>query len=256
MNAHPRSIASRRPFRCHVAPLGLLTGLVLVILGPTMARAATIDVTGPAGAEVSIDGAARGVLPLPRPLPVEPGRRILEVRKRGHVTHQEVVEVTSPDHAIQIDVDLISLNRWQAMGSSAVLAGLGQLYQSRPTMGWTMLALQVGAWGWLFYSEDQYKSARDDYLTELTAYEAETDRFDIVARRDATLAAFDDVESKNDLRTYATITVIAIGAWSVFDAWRQHDRYYEASESSLPIETAVSRDVDGTRVEVAWKWNF
>ena len=107
-------------------------------------------------------------------LVVEPGERLLQVRKRGFTTHEEIVDVASDDQQILIDVELLQLSQWQAMGSSAVLAGLGQLYQSRPVTGWSMMALQIGAWSWLFWAEDQYKSTRDDYLTALTAYETAT----------------------------------------------------------------------------------
>ena len=58
------------------------------------------------------------------------------------------------------------------------------------------------------------------------------------------------------MRSYATVAVIAIGAWSVYDAWRAHDRFFEGTTVESPVQTAVSRDVDGTRVEVGWRWNF
>ena len=229
---------------------------LLVVLGASGARAATLDLVGPAGAEVVIDGDVRGVLPLPRPLNVDPGEFVLQVRARGYVTHEEVVAVDSDEQAIVIDLDLMPLSRWQAMGSSAVLAGLGQLYQGRGTMGWTMMALQIGAWSWLFVADDQYKTARDDYLTALTEYEGATTVGRIEDLREEALTAFDDVESKNDLRTYATITVIAIGAWSVYDAWRAHGGFFEGDRVESPVQASVTRDADGPRWEVGYRWTF
>lgn len=257
MKHHPRSIAARRPRRrSHAFSVLLGVAASLAVLSITDADAATLDLVGPAGAEVFLDGDVRGVLPLPQPLVVDVGDRVLRVRRRGFVTHEEVVTVTSDEQAIVIDLEMIELSRWQAMGSSAALAGLGQLYQSRPKMGWTMMALQIGAWSWLFLAEDQYQSTRDDYLTALTEYETATTVADIESARTAATEAYDDLESKNDMRTYATITVIAIGAWSVYDAWRAHEGFHDGATTESPVRTAVSRDADGTHVKVGWRWTF
>jgi len=251
-----RPTASRRLTGRLGATRWLLLGFGFALFSATQARAATLDVIGPPGAEVSIDGSARGLLPLARPLVVDPGERFLEVRLGGHVTHREAVEVVSRDQSIRIEIELVALSRVQAMGSSAVLAGLGQLYQGRRVTGWSMMALQVGAWGWLFWADDQYKVARDDYLTAINAYERATDRDAVRAARQEAEALYGEIDDKNSMRSYATVAVIAIGAWSVFDAWRQHDRFYEPASVELPIQTAVTRGVDGTQVEVGWQWNF
>ena len=229
---------------------------LLVLATGADAHAARLDVRGPVGAEVLVDGEAVGTLPFDQWIRLETGEYDLEVRAPGYVVHQEVVKVTSPEDEIVLDLDLLPLSRWQAVGSSTVLAGLGQLYQRRPVTGWTMRALQITAWGALAATEAQYQSARDDYQEAVVAYEQAITAGQIRIAREDMEVAFDDVESKNDLRTYATVAVVAIGAWSVFDAWRAHSGFFAGPDVDAPAFSSVGPAGGMPAIRAGWKWTF
>ncbi len=242
---------SGSPFRT----AALLT-ILLITVSVVSADAARLDLRGPAGAEVLIDGEVRGELPLDEPIEIATGLRMLAVRAPGYAVHREPVQVDGPEDRITIDLDLVRLSRWQAMGSSSVLAGLGQLYQRRPVSGWTMMALQAGAWLSLAGAEAQYQDARDDYLEAVTAYEDAITSAEVRRARESMDETFDDVESKNDLRTYATVAIIAIGAYSVFDAWRAHGSFFAGPTVDSPAFSSASTPTRGLGVEMGWRWTF
>ncbi len=228
-----------------------------LLLFAVSAEAARLDLRGADGAEVLIDGELRGELPLDEPIEIATGLRMLTVRAPGYAVHREPVQVDGPEDSITIELDLVELSRWQAMGSSAVLAGLGQLYQRRPVTGWTMMALQIGAWLSLAGAEAQYQDARDDYLEAVTRYEDAITSAEVRRAREAMDSTFDDVESKNDLRTYATAAIIAIGAYSVFDAWRAHGNFFAGPTVDSPaFSSSASSPARGLGVEMGWRWTF
>jgi hypothetical protein len=52
-------------------------------------RLTFVEVVGPAAARVIVDGEPRGSLPLPRPLPLAPGRRVLQVASGGATLYDQ-----------------------------------------------------------------------------------------------------------------------------------------------------------------------
>src|SRR5262249_41965137 len=69
------------------------------------ARAGTVDVSAPAGAELLVDGALVGTAPLGAPLFVEPGKHFFDARLAGYRAHVEVRELApgaSADVAVRL----------------------------------------------------------------------------------------------------------------------------------------------------------
>jgi hypothetical protein len=59
------------------------------------AKLGFLEVTGPAGATISVDGARQGVLPLPRPIPVAPGRRAVRVQSDDSLLNDRTLDVAA-----------------------------------------------------------------------------------------------------------------------------------------------------------------
>jgi len=79
----------------------------------------SLEVRGPDGAEVVLDGVALGVLPAARPFRVEAGRRALEVRAPGHHSAGRVVEV-APGGTARETVTLVAIDTRAAAPAAPV----------------------------------------------------------------------------------------------------------------------------------------
>lgn len=212
----------------------------LVCLSATRSAAATLDVLGPVGAEVVVDGELQGTLPLPAPLELPHGQLlIVQVRQPGFVTHEEQVVLKTADTAQVMQVQLLPLSRRTAVISSALVAGTGQFYQGRFTAGWIQLTLQLGAWASVVYGELQFQDKRDEYLALDQEYREALAPTQIADAREARDAARDDLDSAKLWRNASIGAVVALAVWSAWDAWRGHDRFYAAVE---PAEASL----DGT----------
>jgi hypothetical protein len=254
-------MGARRARRTHLVHslCALLGACALLAFAATAAPAATLQVTGPAGTSVYVNGELVGVLPLPAPVEVEPGSLELLCRKPGHLVHREELTIDGPESEVSIRMALEELSRTRAVGSSVVLAGLGQLYQGRSRIGWTMVAVQGSAWLVAAAAEASFQSSRDDFEVLQGRYEDAVLETEIVRLRTERDAAYDDLQSARDLRRVAIGAVIAVGLWSVFDAWRAHDGFFAEidvpSYARVPSGSAVAVS-DPMLVRFGWKGNF
>ncbi len=77
-----------------------------LVLRPTEAPLARVTVaTSVPGAEVLVDGTFAGRTPLPASLPVEPGARVLELRRPGYLTETRTVTLAAGEQA-KVNVEL------------------------------------------------------------------------------------------------------------------------------------------------------
>lgn len=235
----------------------ILCGLAAALLCNHPVSAATLEVKGPAGAELFVDGERVGALPLAGPIVVEPGVRVLECRKPGHLVHTEAVNIDGPETALSVQVELEPLSRRRALGSSVALAGLGQLYQGRKRMGWTMIALQGSAWLVAAAAESSFQTTRDDYEILDRRYQDAILESEIVRLRSERQAAFDDLESAKNLRNAALGAVVVIGVWSLFDVWRAHGGFF--ADAEVPERVGLASDsgsLGATQWRLGWRANF
>lgn len=234
----------------------ILCGLAAAMLWIAPAQSATLAVEGPAGAELFVDGVLVGTLPLAAPVPVEPGVRVLECRKPGHLVHTEAVNIEGPETALNLRLELDALSRRRALGSSVVLAGLGQLYQGRPRLGWTMVALQGSAWLAAAVAEGSFQASRDDFEILDRRYQDAILESEVTRLRGERQAAYDDLQSAKDLRTFALGAVVAIGVWSLFDVWQTHRGFFADAEVPARTETSESRGIQTIQWRLGWRSNF
>lgn len=222
---------------------------VLVVMSASGAVAATLNVTGPPGSEVVIDGELRGILPLSAPLELPHGQMlILEVRRNGFIAHEQQVWLPDPETEMVIEVDLLTLSRRTAVVSSTLLAGTGQFYQGRRTAGWIQLGLQLGAWGSVVAGELVFKDRRDEFLGLDQQYKDALAPSEIARLREERDLAWNEMQDARTWRNLSIGAVVAIAAYSAFDAWRGHNRFYTTMESG-------SASLDGSptmKVGLSW----
>ncbi len=221
-----------RGWRCRFSTPGGLSGLLLLLLAVARvvpAPAATLMVHGPGGAEVLVDGRTMAVLPMDDGIELEAGSYAIEVRLPGHRSHLETIELSAPESRFDLAVELRPMSRRSAVAYSAVLAGLGQLYQRRRGTGWTMMGLQLGAWSVAAWAETRYQDRVDEYEVLDRQYDAALAPGEINRLAAARDAAYDDVETYQTWRNVALGAGLAIGLWSMVDAWRGHDRFFVAA---------------------------
>lgn len=118
-------------FHDEVQTVEALAGQFLPFTYPLRERPARLEVRGPGGAEVSVDGRFVGSLPLPSPLELRAGRHFVAVEDGGHRT-EGVDLVLRRGEARTVDVDLETTSQrdaaWIVLASGAViLAGGGAL---------------------------------------------------------------------------------------------------------------------------------
>lgn len=233
-----------------IARLAPLCAALFSLLA-SAAGAATLDVNGPEGAEVVVDGTVLGTLPLAEPLELPHGRLlIVQVRRAGYITHEEQVYLNTAGTEMVLEAELLGLSRRTAVVSSALLAGSGQFYQGRQKAGWIQLGLQLGAWTSVVLGELQFQDKRDEYLALDQQYHEAISPHEIDLARQARDTARDDLDVARTWRNVSLGVVVVLAAYSAFDAWRGHDHFYAAV---APADASV----DGSpTAQAGLRWNF
>ena len=236
---------------CSPIVRGALLLAVLVSMTATAAVAATLNVIGPPGSEVVVDGEVVGILPLGAPLEFPHGQMLmLEVRRNGFMSHEQQVWLPNPETEMSIEVDLLTLSRKTAVVSSTLLAGTGQFYQGRRTAGWIQLGLQLTAWGSVVVGELAFKDRRDEYEVLDQEYKDALAPSEIVRLRDERDAKWNEMHDARTWRNLSIGAVAIIAAYSAFDAWRGHSRFYATVDPA-------SASFDGsTTMKAGLSWTF
>jgi hypothetical protein len=249
----PSSSAGDSPLASRSSPVRLalvIAALAMLFAPPVLA--ATFDVSGPPpGAELVLDGEVIGVVPLQAPIELPHGRLfIIQIRKPGFITHEEQVFLQDPDTHLSVSVELLGLSRKTATITSALLAGTGQFYQRRNKTGWVHLGAQLTAWGSAIYGGLVFGEKRDDYNLLDQKYKEALDPAEIEILLEERDTAWNEMKDAESWRNWSLAAVAAIAAWSSFDAWRGHNRFYAAvySPADSPDGMAMAR--------VGLQWNF
>ncbi len=211
----PRSPHPRPSSVCAtVVSLGLLT-----ILVATIAPAATLQLSGPPGAAVSLDGRELGLLPLGGAVDLPPGVYTLRCTLHGHHDLEQTVVLGEPESWRHVRLRPLPLRRLEAVEASLLFAGLGQWYRGDTWRGWLYFLGEAGGLLTAVAGEVQRTTFREDYLQYRENYRSALDGQQIAFWRAEAAAAYTDMEEMKDLRN--TGLVIAGSAWllSILDAW-------------------------------------
>ncbi|MBD3221670.1 PEGA domain-containing protein [bacterium] len=204
-------------------PRRLLTTVVpaalsLVLIAAGRADAATVHLTGPAGAEVSIDGQHLGSLPL-APLDLPVGTHVVRCRAHAHEDLTQDLVVADPTAIQHVRLRPLPLRRSRAVTGSLMYAGLGQWYAGADLRGWAYflgesVGLITALGGELARSNEQ-----DEYTNAIRNYEQAVAAPDVTFWRNEAATAYQNARDMADLRDLGLM--IAGGAWalSILDAW-------------------------------------
>lgn len=243
----------RRPRRrsTRLLPLAgaaLLAATLAAPAGP--AGAATLQLAGPAGAVVRIDGARAGQLPLAEPLTLPPGTHELACDLPGFQPFRATLRFQQDDEWRHLTIRLLPYSRRTAVLSNVVLAGLGPRYLGKPGRGWLYSAAELGGLATALLGELARGTAQDEYLLAMDAYGRAIDADQIAARRAAAEAKHRDAADAADLRDLGlTVAAGAIIA-SMLDSWLSFGSV-AAGGGALPAETATARSASIAPAEPA-----
>lgn len=228
---------------------------LLPCLGGT-AGAATLLLDGTPGAAVKLDGVVIGRLPIDRPLTLAAGEHVLEAVRRGMMPFKTTVRIEAEDTVAREYVRMTPLRRRDAVGYSMVLAGLGQRYEGRRTLGWLLSAVEVGGLGTALVAEISRSNHNDDYILAMDGYRRAVLPDDVARYRTEAEDARTKAVDAADLRDTALIAAGGAVALSILDAWLRFPSL-DAGAGPAPVGPAVSAAgaSDGSRegFHVAWK---
>lgn len=201
-------------------PRSLLPALLALALlgGADRARAVEVELVGPAGAEIFVDGEPMGVLPLAAPLDLQRGDHELEARLRGAETFRRPLTVGHRGGLHTVQVRMAPLRRSTAALSSLLIAGQGQRYVDRPALGWALTAAEAVGLVAALAGETELRNKKDDYAIARADYAAAVTPGDIDAARAEMEQLTADMGDAADLRDLGLTLAVGAVAVSVLDA--------------------------------------
>ena len=223
---------TRRPLRF---PPALVLGMVM-LLGAGDGLAGTLEITGPAGAEVFVNDQLVGILPLEGPLGAAPGEYEVRSDWPGHVPFREIVRVFSETEVIRVNIRLLPLNKGTAWRSSILYAGLGQFYLGHRTRGWIYAGVETAGLLTALVAELERSNLRQDYLVITDNYNSAINADEIERLRSDAEQAYDDMEQAEKLRNTGLYVAGGAIVVSVIDALISFPNL-EAGPGTVPLQT-------------------
>jgi hypothetical protein len=231
----------RRP-SCRPSLSGALFGAAVLAaafaLCPATTSAATVQVAGPAGTRITVDGTAAGTLPLAGPLTLAPGTHELVGELPGMVPHRLQVQIERDDEWRQVAIRPLPYSRRTAVLSNVVLAGMGQRYLGHRGRGLIYTAVEAGGLLTALVSEIGRSNANDEYLLALDAYHQAINQDEVAAARLAAEAKRQDVQDAADRRDLGLMVAAGAVAVSMVDAWLSFGHVTSGAGELPPVTTA------------------
>lgn len=212
----PRSpLAHRRTAARALACAAWTLAWVLAAAPP--AAAATLEVAGPPGAALRVNGLDLGTLPLAGPLSLGAGTYVVEGELTGCRPFTQTVRLDESGHA-RLQLRFERLSRRTAWTSSVLYAGLGQFYTGKPVRGWIYAAAETGGLLTALAGELQRSNLRKDYLVLKDAYDTAINANEVVEYRRLAGLKYAEMEDAEKVRDLGLIVALAAVGISVADA--------------------------------------
>lgn len=189
------------------------------LLPAPRATAATLQLAGPAGASVVLNGRAIGFLPLAEPLTLPAGTWDLLCEMPGRIPHRQRLVFENDEEWRHVTVRLLPYSRRTALLSNVVLAGLGPRYLGHSTRGWFYSVVETGGLLTALAGELDRSTANREYLLAMDAYGQAVNANDIAVRRAAADAKHQEISDATDLRDRGLLTAAGAVVVSMLDAW-------------------------------------
>ena len=196
----------------------LLFSLALICLSGTLAQGAILELSGPDGARVVVNGRARGFFPLEHPLDLGPGYYQIECRMPGYKEYHWEVFLADESDWKRLHVRLTRYSRKTAVTSNILLAGLGQHYLDKPAKGWVYNIAEVGGLFTALVAEAGRSNFRKDYLLLLDNYNAAISINDLAHYKLKAEEAYQDMTDMESLRDTGLIVAGSAIVLSMLDA--------------------------------------
>ena len=203
-----------------LSPIMVGACVLISLLGTaSTAAAASLELLGPDGARLYVDGALMGTLPMAEPIQLQRGRHDLKVEAAGYHDWSEGVQLPldNSEH-VQI-VYMRPLKRSTNTFRSLFLLGLAQHYQGRHTQGWLYLSGELAGLGAAAAGQMIVSSGQDDYDAAVDRYNSSIDPDAIQAARTDANQALSRQDRGKQLRTAGLAFFGTMAAWSLLDAW-------------------------------------
>lgn len=198
-------------------PAALVWTLTLALTTAGPALGAELELVGPAGAAVYLDGRAVGFLPL-APLDLPAGRYVIQSRLPGHCDFEHTVALLTDEDRARVQIRLLPLSRRTAWSSNLLLAGMGQYYLGHRTRGLVYSAVEIGGLLTALAGEIQRGDLRRDYLLLSDEYRSAINADRIAELRAATEVAYQDMQDMQDLRDTGLLVAAGAVVLSALDA--------------------------------------
>ena len=200
----------------HRLLLLLAAGLVSTAAGPS--EAATVHLTGPAGAEVRINDRRMGQLPV-APLDMAAGVYEITCRARGYEPLTQTLVAPEGDALVHVRLRPLQLRRGRAVTGSLLYAGLGQWYSGARIRGWVYFVGETTGLLAALAGEVGRINQEDEHVNAIRNYEAAVSPDQIAYWRRTSQTTYQDLQDMEDLRD--TGLMIAVGSWalSLLDAY-------------------------------------
>jgi len=218
--------------------LGLLSSLLLAGLLCTDADAATLDLTGPAGAAVSLNDRPLGQFPLAGPLDLPPGKYRVTCHVPGHAAFDQTIRLASIDDWQRLTVRPTPYNHRTAWSSNMLLAGLGLHYLDHPVRGYLYNAAEIGGLLVALTGELQRTNLNNDYIVLMNQYHSTINGDEALRLGNLAAATYQDLQNQTDLRNTGLMVAGGAIAVSIIDALISFPSL-AAGVGEVPLETAL-----------------
>lgn len=194
----------------------LLLALLCVTAGS--APAAILELSGPAGASVTVNGRHRGFFPLEHALDLGPGSYLVQCSLPGHKEYESTIVLVDENSWQRLHVRLTPYRRRTAVGSNIIFAGLGQHYLDKPVKGWFFNLAEAGGLVTALVAESSRVNYRKDYLILKDKYDAAIDAEQVALYQEQTKQAYADMQDMEKLRDTGLLVAGGAIALSMLDA--------------------------------------
>ena len=200
----------------HISPL--LGALVIAAVIPFTCAAVTLEISGPPGASLIINGQDMGFLPLDGSLDLDPGIYKIKSELPGHIPYEYELDLPVDLEWQRLTVRLVPFSRKTAWTSNLLFAGLGQHYLGRSTRGYLYNVAEAGGLLVALLAELERSNLRKDYLNIQEKYDESINGDDLLRFREEADQAYSEMEEKEDLRNTGLIVACSAIVISIIDA--------------------------------------
>lgn len=222
--------------------------LTLAVLAATLpaaggAQAGLLEIAGPPGVAVTVNGEDVGILPLGGPIGTKAGEYVIGASHPGYVAFQQTVWFFDDEDVNRVVVRLTPMSKRTAWTSSILYAGMGQFYTGKKTRGWVYAGVETVGLLTALYGELDRSNKRTEFLSIQDAYGSAINANEIFRLRDEMDLAYDDMKKAEDLRNTGLLIAGGAVVVSVIDALLNFP-HVESGPGLVPVQTGFREGID------------